>query len=352
MGNAASTQAQGTFFENRWMQIEAQHGFILPEYSNLNYLVQKPVQSLNLSLWKPASGTSYWEAVWGYPDFGVNLFYTTLGNDSINGREWALYPFVRFHILQKKRWGIFQQMGIGAGYVTRKFDLNDNYLNITTGSHLNIHFNFRVGVQVQLNSRMQWRASLNFDHFSNGNSREPNLGLNSICASTGLAVRLGASRSRGVPEFPPHEKKQRLEVTARIGGKRARALVSEYFYTGSLSLEWLRSSFRAVHFGVGADAFFDSSTEAEMKAANSGPYKPIYDFQTGIHLTQAFIYNRVQVSLQEGLYLGLRYRVKPHPIYTRLAVTYRITDHVAVNMAMKSHLHVLDYPEIGFGYRW
>lgn len=343
---------QSKWSDNRWIQAEYQHGFILPEYSNLNYLINAPVRSVNLSLVRESTGKNEWERIYNYPTFGFNLLYSTLGNDEINGREVALYPFVRFKLLEQRKWGLFQQTGIGLSYVSRKFNLDENYLNITTGSKINIHFNFRVGSYFQLTNKLKLIASTNFEHFSNGNSMEPNLGLNSWCASLGLMYRIGTQTEKNQTALSDKQVKNRFELTYRIGGKRARALASDYFMTSSISFEMKRSVYRAFHVGIGLDGFFDSSTETEMIAAKSIPYKPVYDFQTGIHISQSLVYNKLTITFQEGIYAGLLYRVKRRPIYTRLVATYRISDHWAVNMTMKSHLHILDYPEIGFGYRW
>jgi len=334
------------------IQLDTHYGVILPEYSNLHYLINEPATGYSLSYISQTQGTNYWERLYAYPSFGVSAFYSGLGNDSINGKELALYPFMRLRIAGNDKLNLYNQFGLGFSYVSRKFDLQNNYLNITTGSHVNLHFGMRIGTEIRIVPKLAFTTGLSFDHFSNGNSMEPNLGLNVFAAFAGLSYSIGKTEAKLIPELPEHAKKNRPELSFRLGGKRARALVADYFRTASLSLEYIRSSFRMVHFGIGADLFYDASTQAEMEAALAGPYIPIYDFQSGIHISQSLIYNRFSFTLQEGVYVGLKYRVKNRPIYTRGMLRYRITDKLAFSFAMKSHLHVLDFPEIGFGYRW
>jgi hypothetical protein len=50
--------------------------------------------------------------------------------------------------------------------------------------------------------------------------------------------------------------------------------------------------------------------------------------------------------------LGLKEMVGNHPIYSRGIMEYQINRHFLVRFAMKSHLHILDFPEIGFGYKF
>ena len=334
------------------IQLDAHYGYVLPEYSNLQYLINKPANGYSLSYIKQTKGANYWERLYGFPSFGLSAFYSGLGNDSINGKEFAVYPFMRIRIAGNDKLNLYHQFGLGFSYVSRKFDLENNYLNITTGSHLNLHFGMRFGAEVRIIPKLSITSGLSFDHFSNGNSMEPNLGLNVFAAFAGLAYSFGNQEPRIMVDLPELSKKNRPELSLRIGGKRARALVADYFRTASLSFEYIRSSFHMVHFGIGADLFYDASTKAEMEAASAGAYKPYYDFQSGIHISQSLIYNRFSFTLQEGVYIGLKYRVKNRPIYTRGMLRYRVTDQLAFSFAMKSHLHVLDFPEIGFGYRW
>lgn len=344
--------AQKGYLENLRFQTEYQHGYVLPEYSNLNYLINAPVQSLNFSLIKQSIGNSEWEELYKYPSFGISFFYTTLGNDEVNGREWAIYPFFRFNILEHKKISWFVQTGIGFGRVSKKFDLENNYQNITTGSKNNIHYNLKTGIEFKLTNQLRLNAGLALDHFSNGNTKEPNLGLNSFTSFLGIAYQPNVPKERIKNNFSEHEVKNRLELSYRFGGKRARALASSYFYTSTISLALHRNIYRAFHIGFGIDGFYDASTETEMIAAKASKYKPSDDFQTGISISQAIVYNKLRIIFQEGLYVGLTYKVKRHPIYTRGTVSYQLTDPLSLSISMKSHLHVLDYPEIGINYRW
>lgn len=338
--------------QNLRFQAEYQYGYILPEYSNLNYLVNAPVRSLNFSVIKQSFGQTSWEELYHYPSFGLSVFLTTLGNDEVNGKEWAIYPFFRFNILEYKRFSWFVQTGIGFGRVSKKFDLETNYLNITTGSKNNIHYNLKTGFEYKITNQIRLNAGISLDHFSNGNTKEPNLGLNSFTSIVGLALQPKAPKEKIKNQFVAHEVKNSLELSYRFGGKRARALASSYFYTSTISLALQRNVYRTFHIGMGIDGFYDSSTETEMIAAKANPHKASDDFQTGISISQAIVYNKLRIIFQEGVYLGLTYKVKRHPIYTRGTVSYQLTEPLSVSISMKSHLHVLDYPEIGINYRW
>jgi hypothetical protein len=81
-------------------------------------------------------------------------------------------------------------------------------------------------------------------------------------------------------------------------------------------------------------------------------HKTSHDFRSGVHISQELVYNRLSLILQEGVYLLLTDKVEKHVMYNRGIVRYRVSDDFFVHLAMKSHLHILDYPELGLGLRW
>ncbi|MDQ3191073.1 MAG: acyloxyacyl hydrolase [Bacteroidota bacterium] len=327
-------------------------GFLIPEYQNFNYISNDYIKSFNLSISKKTRGENDWEQLFKYPEYGMSIFYSTLGNDEIHGREIALYPYFQVNLISKNNFNFYKQIGFGLNYVSRKFNLQDNYLNISVGSHVNFHFNYKLGINYKLFEKVKLNTGLSFDHFSNANMQEPNLGVNSLTFYSGLTYGIGQATEIKKRELSPHIKENYFEVYYNFGGKRTRALASDFYLSSSLSLQGSRKVYRVFHLGLGLDLFYDQSVQTEMKVANSGKYKAIYDFQSGIHFSQAIVYDRLILVIQEGIYMGLREKVNNHLFYNRGIIKYRIYDHLIVSLAMKSHLHILDYPEIGLGYKF
>ena len=328
------------------------YGFILPEYSSLLYLVRDNVQSFNVDISKKTTGKNYWEQLYNYPEYGLSLFYSSLGNDQVHGREISVFPFFRLDIISGRRFDFYNQTGLGVSYVTRKFDLEDNYLNIAVGSHFNIHFNLKLGVQYNMPGRLKLNSGISFDHFSNCNAREPNLGLNYATLYTGLKYRVGDKSEKLTGEIETHKNGHHYEFIYSPGAKHPRAVGSQIYFTSSGTFEVKWEPFHAFHVGVGADLFYDPSTEAEMLTLEMKNYRKLYDFRSGIHFSQEVVYNNFSLILQEGFYLLLTDKVNRHVMYNRGIFRYRLSNHFFVQLAMKSHLHILDYPEFGLGIRW
>ncbi|MEY3237783.1 MAG: hypothetical protein RI883_1884 [Bacteroidota bacterium] len=343
------TNAQSKFTDNLTVQLDANYGFILPEYSNFNLLINKPSAGLEFSITKKTTGKTYWEQVYKYPEFGLSFFFITLGNKDVLGNEFALYPFVKTFLIRKERFQLTNQFGLGAGYATKRFDLETNFQQIAIGSKLNVHFNYKLGTQFKLTNRLSLNAGLSFSHFSNANMSEPNLGINLVTGLAGLNYALSDPKVFTVNEIPQHEKKNEFALVYAAGGKHTRALQSTVYFTSSLSAEYKFHWKRKFHFGGGLDLFYDSSTKIEMGPDNPD-YKSIYDFRIGIHLSQEFVYDRFSFILQEGFYIGLVDQVDKSVMYNRAILRWKFSDRFLISASMKSHLHILDYPELGFGY--
>jgi hypothetical protein len=87
-----------------------------------------------------------------------------------------------------------------------------------------------------------------------------------------------------------------------------------------------------------------------MAANNKTGHTTVDDFRTGIHLSQEIVFERFSFILQEGLYVGLVDQVNGKRMYNRGILRWKINPHWMMSISMKSHLHILDYPELGFGY--
>jgi Lipid A 3-O-deacylase (PagL) len=343
-----SITAQNKLSDNLITSVNYHAGFNLPEYQFMTAITNDYVRSIDISISKKTHKGNVWEQLYHYPENGLSLFYSSLGNNKILGKELALNYFFKIDYISKKNFKLFNQLGIGLNYVTRKFNFDSNYLNVGVGSRVNIHFNFRLGSTFRLSNKLGLNTGISFDHFSNANTREPNLGINYVTAFGGISYAIGKRIVPKTDSITPHISKNNYAVFTSLGGKLARGFFSDYLLTSSVSVEMNRELFRAFHMGVGMDCFYDSSIEGQLNR-NGKDYKKADSFQTGIHTSQALVYNRLKVILQEGLYLGLVNKAINKTMYNRGIVQYQISKRLAVRVAMKSHLHILDYPEIGVG---
>lgn len=342
------TNAQEKFSDNLHFMASAQTGYLLPEYHFFTLITNDYIRSAEFCILKESPGKTIFQQKWNYPEYGISLFWSTLGNDEVFGRELALTYFFKVYFSSGNKLRFYNRMGIGPGYVTKKFDLQDNYLNVAVGSNLNLHYNFRLGFNYPLGQRFRLDAGIALDHFSNANTSDPNVGLNYFTFYTAFSYRAGKP-FRYDPISDDNWKAQNsMAVFAAFGGKHTRYLSSKYYPAGSLSFEFNRDMRRSFRLGAGFDFFYDSSAESQIES-DGGEFRKSYSYRTGFHLSQTLVYNRFSLTIQEGWYVFLPDHILHKKIYNRGIIQFRVTDRISVRLAMKSHLFVLDYPEFGIG---
>ena len=344
-----SVSSQGSWTDDLEIGFNYGSGYVLPEYEFINLLTESPSQNYEFSILKSTHGKTAWERLYKYPGYGLRILYSDLGNPDALGQVWGVYPYFRIRVIDMGKLQLFNESGLGYSRVNRKFDLDENFMNVAVGSYSNIHFNSRFLLSCELSERISISTALSFDHFSNGNTAEPNLGINYLSWMGGLSYRIGDKSERIEGELMPKDRETERELVWSIGGKHSRALTSQYYFTSSLSFEWRKKFFRALHLGVGGDLFYDTSVEDQLEK-NGKAYQSIDQFQCGIHISQTFVYDRFSLTIQEGIYLFLKEQVENYTMYNRAIIKYRINDQLTARVSMKSHVFILDYPEFGVGW--
>lgn len=349
--NADLAYGKSKWTDNLSVSANYQAGYNLREYSLFTLVTNDYIRAFELSITQETVGKSVWEQSYKFPAHGFALYHSTLGNNEILGSETALNYFLKVYLISKKKFRLYNITGGGIGYLNKVFDLENNYLNVLVGAHFNLHFNLKLGAHYEITKKLSLNTGLSFDHNSNANSASPNVGINTFTGYGGITYLLGDKKERIDTVFEKHVPKNYYLLFAGIGGKHTQSLSSIYYLTSSLSFEARRSITRGFHLGIGIDAFYDSSVRSELLKEDKA-HKSIYDFQTGIHLSPAIVYNKFSIALYHGFYLGLTERIKNHTMYNKGAFQYNFYKNMTLRVVMKSHLHILDYPEIGFGMKF
>jgi hypothetical protein len=327
-------------------------GVILPEYGFIGYSLNDYTSGFELNILHQTSGKTIWEQLYRYPGWGLSFFYSTMGNAQVFGNQFSLYPYYRLHLIEKQKWSLFYQMGVGATWVTQKFHLTDNFTNLAIASNLNIHYHADFLFRYDLNARCSVNGGLSFNHISNANLSEPNVGLNAAGLTAGVIYGMGKPIERitnnALEEFKPVT---RYSIILSGGMKHTRTFESYQYPALTVSFDINRRPFYKFAFSAGIDFFYDSSIEPQLIRKNQ-EFKSHYAYSSGVHLSQEFIYNRFSLLLHEGVYIGLKDRLNGYSLYNRAIVRWQFTNHFFTQVSMKSHLYILDFPELGLGYYW
>jgi len=327
-------------------------GASIYSYSSFTLINNDYTRAFDLMIEKKTNGKSPWQSLYGYPTFGLALYGTSLGNDEVHGHEYAVFPWFKYHIIDTQRFSFSSLFGLGVGYATKKYDSETNPYNVAVGSHWNIHFQANFMAEMQITQKWAINAGLTFAHFSNGNSGEPNIGMNTLSLASGLSYQVGKQRERIKNPMPEADNRFFWEVGLAPGQKSSRALRQLTHFAISASGDVWKPLGHVFAIGIGPDLFYDSSAEIELLPNETVEYTPRAEWSAGLHLSVSLRYDKFRFILQGGSYVLMENLVFGNVMYNRAIFRYDIAKHFYAHFALKSHLEVLDYPEIGIGYRW
>ena len=273
-------------------------------------------------------------------------------------------------------------LGMGIGYLTKRYDEFGNPRNPAIGSHLNgmMHLGYHLDAGPYLN-KWGWKmyAEAGMVHFSNANWRQPNFGINIPYLSIGAKRTLFlASNNYGkVIEIRPeveggiNNKSAPWKHIEQIGAIPSRSCVKSPqhlvgFRLGrrQIELDQRRTFVNAVleyncefrrallgpRFRVGANVFFDKSYMYSKFGLKSDAYS-LHDFtEVAITAGSRWEYGKWGFIADAGLYLYRPDDTKRR-YYEGIGVSYKATQRVYIIARLKAHLSSADYMEWGVSYQ-
>ena len=273
-------------------------------------------------------------------------------------------------------------LGMGIGYLTKRYDEFGNPRNPAIGSHMNgmMHLGYHLDVGPYLN-KWGWKmyAEAGMVHFSNANWRQPNFGINIPYLSIGAKRTLFlASYNYGkVIEIRPeveagiNNKSAPWKHIEQIGAIPSRSCVKSPqhlvgFRLGrrQIELDQRRTFVNAVleyncefprallgpRFRVGANVFFDKSYMYSKFGLKSDAIS-LHDFtEVAITAGSRWEYGKWGFIADAGIYLYRPDDTK-RGYYEGVGVSYKATQRVYIIARLKAHLSSADYMEWGVSYQ-
>jgi len=137
---------------------------------------------------------------------GIGLAHYRFGNSRELGDPTAIYLFQGARIARiTARLSFDYEWNFGLSFGWKSYSHpKDNKMNIMIGSKINALLNASFYFDWRISRRLGIEAGLTMTHFSNGNTRLPNAGLNAIGGRIGLCCNLGEMTEASAPDIPMH----------------------------------------------------------------------------------------------------------------------------------------------------
>jgi hypothetical protein len=347
----ANSQETNSLIKGLHIETQYGYGFVMPHHKSIEYFLEDHIQTIDIKISKATFGNKYWNQLYRYPYYGIGFYRSNLGNDDIFGHANAIYSFVKVPFLgASNKINLSYQMSFGASYLTKHFDIEENYENLAIGSHLNIFIGLSLQSKIPLSKRLALTNGIRITHFSNGITKAPNKGLNVFTGSVGLIYQINpVAPEKITKKLPDVDSKNEYSVIYAAGVKSISRYEDESYFVSSVIFDFNRNYSQKGRWLAGIDLFYNASN---IEFSNKTDKSNIVNsdlYQLGIHAGHDLVFGKFAIVLNIGGYIYAPIETLA-PIYSRTGIRYRINNKIITNITLKSHWAKASFIEWGVGY--
>lgn len=286
-----------------------------------------------------------------YPRMGFTATYSDF-DTKILGHAAGITYFMEPHFRISNKASIFLKAASGFGYLSSPSDSIKNPANQTYSLHINIYSQVAAGFSYRLSDHIAADMSVGFEHYSNGNLREPNRGLNWYHLGVGLRY---TAQNNSLPAYSKTKDTSWKQIKHAIdigifyspkeGYKPDFKTPARKVLTGvHIQVSKMISNISAL--SIAGEVYYDGALANIKKHINDSSSSVL----AGIMAGHEFVFRKFIFSQQLGIYIhkhtqtySERYRQPFEAIYHRWGLRYRVTPHWYIGINMLARKNVADF---------
>ncbi len=347
------------------LELNFGHGSFLKNSATLDEIMDNPYSDIALRIGIQSTGARQWEQILGYPIYGMGFYGAYFYEDDPLGTPSAIYLFINAPI---KRWNKFSfkyDLGTGLSYGFNPYDSINNPDNNVISARKNVYFHLKVFAEYEISKRMDLSLGFGMNHFSNGSTQTPNLGINLVNFNINARYHFNPVKSYTkhidpnyqpavrpefiVNEIPKTEHYHEFSIYYAAGGKATTEQYSDgpIYFISALAVDYHYKYFHIAHIGAGIDYFYEAARREWVE-------DPTFSDMTyvGLHISHILYFSRLALVVEPGIYLSNNVADKDD-IYLRVGGRYDVTERFYIQAALKTRNGaVADFIEWGMGYRF
>jgi hypothetical protein len=325
--------------------------------------------SVSVEVGRQTNGERDWHRVYHYPSYGIGFYAARFDHERELGHPVALYGFFSWPFLIARRAQLSADVGIGVAWNWHAFDAATNPTNTALGSSAAYHVSGAALLQYLATERASVYGGLAVTHWSNGATRQPNLGLATIGPQLGVRYDFAPrithppARDRDLPPFAPawelvvggagSSKNVVAAGSGPIGdGDRRRS-----FGALNLTTAVQRHFYRFGKVASGVDVTYDGAAGARVDVVDGQLHESRAPadrrLAAGIYGGYEHVMARLSVLLHLGytVWRGVEDENVPR-FYQRYGARFQLSEHLWTTFAVRAVKgRKANFMELGLGYR-
>ena len=297
---------------------------------------------------------------------GIGLSFNTFFNSEEVGNPIAFYLFQGSRIATlSPKVSLDYEWNFGASFGWKPYNINTNKYNDIVGSRINAYLNIGIFLNWQL--KKQWNISAGIDatHYSNGNTKYPNYGINLIGARVGVTKVLDAEKETKINNSEKLSVEKHISYDIIVyGAWHAKGIIGEnaaipgYFGVLGLNFNPMYNINKYFKAGISLDGQYDEGANTESHIAGLDEngeikfYRPSLSEQIGVGLSMRGEFVMPIFSINFGIGHNVVYKGSLNGLYQILALKTNINRNLYLHIGYQ--LSKFKNPKnlmIGFGYR-
>jgi hypothetical protein len=336
-----------------YVQVGGYSGFLYAHHRSMGYLIDNYARGAQIRAGWRFNGKHEWEKAYRFPSAGIGYMISDFGSPRVFGYGHALFGYLDIPIIETNSFSWAYDLGAGLASVTKKFDINTNPNNEVIGSHLNAFLLISTGLEYRPTKKTTLRLDLGLNHYSNGNSSEPNWGLNTFFVMVGAKQKIQAENRSTAQSVALSHKKWESLIHISAAYKEVKPVDGIKYFVSDIHFTARKRISHTNSWGGGVDLLYDGSIRKSLKIEAGQGYivhdsicNPgvLQNFSPAVHTNWSMHFGKITFDVQLGFYI---YNALDKTYFNRWILEVELTRHISLLTALKSHLASADYVQFG-----
>lgn len=329
---------------------KSHYGFIIPHSKDIENISGSNPFGAEITLSKFNVNEKDWQQCNCYSRIGISLGIFNLGNNAILGNSTNLQVYIEPVIKPGNNLFFTFKAGTGIVYLSKVYNEISNSKNLFFSTPLSFLLFADFELHYLITKNLIFNIGANYNHISNGGTKQPNKGMNFPTASIGLECILNPVDIK-LQNFARKDsvlKKIRNEFiffySLKIQDKSSEFKETPCnIYGGSWRIIKRISTFNAL--SIGTDLVWDGFIKERIRRDQTDiDYK-----RASILIGHDLLFGRFLFSTQIGLYIYSPYKAMD-PVYEKYEILCNINKNFIAGVFLKAHRHVAELMGINAGY--